>query len=116
MEIIGLEKVEFYGYHGFYPEERTIGGRYQIDIEVSVDLDRDHWEDNIGETVNYEKLHQICLDEMNIQQKLIETVALRILNRTKALGESVQSVSIQLRKLNPPIKGQIRSAFVKMTL
>ena len=116
MAIIGLEEIELYGYHGFYEEERRIGCRYQVDIEVSVDLDTAEWEDNISETVNYESLYAICEEEMKTQQKLIETLALRMAKRVKALSTKVALVHVEVRKLNPPIYGQIGSAVVKVNL
>jgi len=87
-----------------------------MEIEVSAYLDTAEWEDNIAETVNYENLYDICEEENKHQQKLIETLALRIANRVKALSDKIHKVHIEVRKLNPPIYGQIGSAFVKIDL
>jgi dihydroneopterin aldolase len=34
MAVIGLEKVRFYAYHGYYEEENIIGGEFELDVFV----------------------------------------------------------------------------------
>lgn len=116
MAKIGLEKIEFYAYHGFYDEERNIGGRYQVDVSVDMTLDKKNWDDNIGQTIDYQLMYAVCEGAMKNQEKLIETVALRIAQGIKMLNDNIASVNVKLKKLNPPIYGQIGSAFVEINI
>ena len=40
MDKIILEKMEFYGYHGVYPEENKLGQRYRVDLALTWILNR----------------------------------------------------------------------------
>lgn len=33
-----LHRMEYYGYHGVFEEERKLGQRYYIDLELELDL------------------------------------------------------------------------------
>ncbi len=116
MAKIGLEKIEFYAFHGYSAEERKVGCRFELDVTIDLDLDRHNWQDSIEKTVNYENIYQICKSEMKTEQRLIETVALRIINKLKSLDPKINKVSIKLKKLDPPIHGHIRNAFVELEL
>ncbi len=114
MAKIGLEKVEFYAYHGYSVEERKVGCRFELDIEVDLDLDQNNWEDNISHTLNYQSLYTVCKEIMKIEQRLIETVAIQIVQEIKLLDDRINSVKVKIKKLDPPIHGHIRNAFVEI--
>jgi dihydroneopterin aldolase len=106
MNKIALEGMRFYAYHGFYEEERVLGGHYELDVELS------------GETkaVRKETVYHLCRAEMEVPSKLIEHVAQRVMARLKKHypnpdpNKRPTLLKITLKKLSPPIKGEVARA------
>jgi len=107
MVYIALHGAEFYAYHGFYPEEQKLGGHYLVDIEVGFDPGRILSEDNLTNTVNYERIYHIASEEMKVTRKLIETVAQAITDRIKIEYPLVSAISVTIKKNNPPLTGKV---------
>jgi len=106
--------MQFYAFHGYYKEEQKMGNQFVLDVEVTLD-NFDQATDQIQDTVNYEKIYQICKEEMKITQQLIETVAFNILTRIKDLNH-VDTAKICISKMHPKMGGPLKSATVEMAL
>ena len=59
MDKIYINRMEFYGYHGVFPEENRLGQRFAVDIAVSLDLKKAGETDELEHSVNYAELYQI---------------------------------------------------------
>ena len=114
MALIALEGMRFYAYHGFYNEERKIGGNYIVDIYIEKDLSRKVFQDDLSDTVNYETVHFICKAAMKKSSKLIETVAARIIVGIKKQFGRLDSVKVRIKKENPPLNGEVANAVVEL--
>ena len=72
MDKIRLNNVQIYAYHGLLPEEKQLGQKFQVDVELSVDLSKSCITDSIEDTVNYEKIIKIInLSFKNSKKNLI---------------------------------------------
>ncbi len=111
---IGLEGVEFFAFHGYYPEERKAGNHFIVDLSVDI-KGFDSLKDDINDTVNYETLFNICKEEFSKTQKLLETLALNILKRIQSEHKLVQTAQLKIRKRNPQMGGKIDYSFVEMS-
>lgn len=105
-DYINLNEVEFYGFHGVLPAERSLGQRYLVDVEIRADLQAAGQLDDIDHTLNYVEVYRVVeqvLTGPSVQ--LIETLAERI--AATLLGDFAQaeSVVVRVRKPNPPIAG-----------
>jgi len=112
---VALEGIEFFAYHGYYEEERKIGNKYEVNIEVDTDISLAAEEDTLTGTVNYEVLYKIIQDEMVIPSKMLEHVGNRIITKIMTEFQQIQSVTIEISKYNPPVKGVCRKAKVTMS-
>ena len=112
MGIIKLENVRLYGFHGCLKEEEMIGSDYRVDLEVRADLSRASVSDQLQDTVDYVHLQRIIREEMARRTKLIETVAKRILDRVLEELPTVDSCTISVSKINPPIGGDVQQVTV----
>lgn len=110
---VGLKEATFYAFHGYYEEERKMGNHFIINTKVTIDID-DIQADDIQHTVNYEILYQICKNEMQQSQKLLETVAANILNAYKNNFPEIKSASISIEKLQPQLGGKLQASFVEL--
>lgn len=107
---ISLEGLRFHSRHGVFPQERKVGGEYEVDIRVTL-AGCDGMRDDISDTVSYVDLYEIARDEMSQPRDLIETVARNINSRIVKEFKVLES-EVSVAKLSPPISGIIGSAKV----
>jgi dihydroneopterin aldolase len=111
---VSLAGIRFFAYHGFYPEEQILGTEFIIDVDTELEVFT-AGEDEISNTVNYERLSQIVSSEMKIPRKLLETVAHSILAQIRHEFLAVKYIRILIRKMHPPLAGQVESSAIEVT-
>ncbi|MCC9137902.1 dihydroneopterin aldolase [Pontibacter silvestris] len=111
---IALEGMEFFAFHGYYDEEQRIGNKYGIDLFINTDLQRAAESDDLDETVNYEVLYNLVLEEMKVPARLLEHLGHRIIDKVYDRFTFVQSVKINVYKFNPPLGGICKWAKVSL--
>jgi dihydroneopterin aldolase len=104
---INLTNAEFFAYHGYYPEEQLLGGRFLVDIAVSFVPQNILSDDELANTVNYEQLYVIACEEMKHTRKLIETVAQAIFDEIKTRFPFLKHIKVSVKKMAPPLKGKV---------
>ena len=114
MGSIALEGLEFFAYHGVYEEEQRMGNKYSVDITVGTSFEEAALEDRIGQTIDYGTLYQIVKKEMESPAKLLETLAVRIINNVFTECPKAEEVKIAIAKYNPPIGGVCTRAKVEL--
>ncbi|HJV32231.1 MAG TPA: dihydroneopterin aldolase [Bacillales bacterium] len=116
MDKIYVNKMEFYGYHGVFPEETRLGQRFVVDLIVSVNLKKAGETDNLEYSVNYGELYQICKEIVEGKPfQLIEAVAEAIAKETLAKSSFISEVTVKVIKPDPPIPGHYQSVAVEIT-
>jgi len=108
-----IKGAEFHAYHGYYEEERRTGNTFVVDAEVELKT-FDSNDDNITDTVNYEKLFLICQEEMDKTQKLLETVVFNIIERFKNDFSNVTGGKVKMEKIGPQLGGKVAKAVIEM--
>lgn len=111
---IVLEALEFYSYHGVFEEEQKIGAKYLVDLELELDFSVAAATDKLEGTIDYSKIYDVVLLEMNKKSKLIEHVAGRVISMLFVSFKQIECVKIKLTKLKPPIKGAVHAVSVVM--
>ncbi|RDU34774.1 dihydroneopterin aldolase [Neobacillus piezotolerans] len=116
MDKIHVNKMEFYGYHGVFPEETKLGQRFIVDLAVSLDL-RDAGEtDNLESSVNYADLYRVSKEVVEGKPyKLIEAVAERIASRILQEFSLIEEATVKVIKPDPPIPGHYESVAAEIT-
>ncbi|OQY04880.1 MAG: dihydroneopterin aldolase [Bacteroidetes bacterium 4572_117] len=115
MSIIEIEEMEFYAYHGHYEEERIVGNRFLLDLKIEADCMAAAQSDNIKDALNYQTAYKIIREQMKQKSHLLENIAQRILNALFDNFQDIKKASIKVRKMNPPMGGQIKSVSITMT-
>jgi len=110
---VGLTDARFFAYHGYYPEEQSLGNEFTVTIHVAFDK-HVGGQDNLQDTVNYELLYNIAKTEMQQPRKLLETVAESMLNRVRADFPFVSGIEVSVTKHNPPFGGDHAKAGVTL--
>lgn len=114
MGLVSLEGMEFYARHGYYEEERKIGNKYSVDVHLEVDFTNAAEHDQLGGTVNYEKVYELVAEVMNVDAMLLEHLAGKMVHSLRGNFPQVQKVTVEISKYNPPIKGLCRRARVTL--
>jgi len=115
-DVIFLERMQFFGYHGFHAEEQRLGQRFEVDLAVETSTKSAGLTDELIDTVSYSRLYAIAQEIVEGEPKrLIEAVAEEIALAILREDPRVEAATVTLRKPNAPIKGAIfGSAGVKI--
>ncbi|GAB1444544.1 MAG: dihydroneopterin aldolase [Cyclobacteriaceae bacterium] len=111
-----LEGLAFHAYHGIYPEERTSGNKFEVDIVVNTSFEESVLVNNLLGTINYEEIYLIVKNEMEKPSKLLEPVAHSIAQGILDSFSTAIKVEVTISKFNPPIGGICRKAKVSIDL
>ena len=106
MAIISLEGLEFFAFHGAYPEEQKNGNRFLVDVTLEADCSISAQTDKLQDTTDYAKIYQIVQAEMVVRSNLLEHLARRIGEGIKTGFPTVVSCTVKVSKMNPPIGGK----------
>ena len=115
MNTIKVTNIRVYAYHGCLVEETKIGSDYLVQVSVTADLSKSAQSDVLEDTVDYVFLNHVVKEEMAIASKLLETVCERILKRFITESPLIQTATVAISKLNPPIGGDVEMVTVEMS-
>lgn len=101
---VGVLKVNnfcVWAFHGWYQEERMLGGEYSVDVEVQFTLHGQISE--IDDTINYEIICDVIKQMMKKSCRLIEEITSSIFKALQDLSENVIKLTVTVTKLSVPI-------------
>ena len=109
-----LQGMEFYGYHGDIEAERSLGGRYSVDIEMEADLRAAGRSDSLEDTVDYVRCFQLVRDLVEKEQfRLLEALAEAIAGALLREQPKARSVRVRVAK-QPPVRGTFQRFAVEL--
>ncbi|OLS34124.1 dihydroneopterin aldolase [Bacillus sp. MRMR6] len=116
MDKIYVNNMQFYGYHGVFPEENRLGQRFNVDLSISLDLKKAGNSDELEHSVNYGELFNVCKGIVEGKPyKLVEAVAENIATTVLRQFSLVTDVTVKVIKPDPPIPGHYQSVAVEIT-
>jgi len=98
-----IQNLVFYGYTGVFPEEKQLGQRFRVDLEISTDLAPAAVSDQLADTLDYgvllQRLHELFkAAQFDLLEKLATVIAELVLENPRA-----QAVQVTLTKCHPPL-------------
>lgn len=111
-----LKGMKFFAYHGVLEEEKRLGQQFEVDLELSTDLQPAGQTDRLDLSVSYADVFDTVADIMtgrshNLLESLAETIAQRVLQHYAA----VAGVKVTIKKPGAPIKGNFAYMAVEIT-
>lgn len=101
---IDVKDLRLYGYHGVFPEEKTLGQEFAIDLQCQIDLDPFLLNDDPSRILSYvEIVNQVKTTFYKKKYNLIEHLAALILTDLSIFPQ-IKSAKIQLKKIHPPLE------------
>jgi dihydroneopterin aldolase len=112
INIVEVNGIELYAYHGCMEEEAKLGGKYIVDISIQTDYSKSAASDELIDTIDYVAVRKIVVQEMEKRSKLIEHVGYRILNALKSAFPAIINTRVKIRKMGPPIEGTVKNVAI----
>jgi dihydroneopterin aldolase len=114
-DAIRLVGMSFYGYHGVTAAEKETGRVFEVDCELETDLAEAGHSDDISDTIDYGEVYAIIRDTVEgtafgLLEGLAHQLAVLILDKFP-----VYRVTLKVRKLHPPLAGQVKHIEVEVT-
>ncbi len=101
MITIHLHSLIFHSFHGMFKEEKILGNDFEINMDVTIDAPETILK--LHQSVDYVSLHALIKEVMDKPTPLLETVVQALAERVGLFDEKIKSVSVNIKKLNPPI-------------
>mgnify|MGYP001212241934 FL=1 len=107
-DTISLVGIVLYGYHGARLEERTLGQRFVVDVDLYADLQIASESDDLANTVNYSEVYQVVETIIGGEPvNLIETLAERIAETLLSHFSLVHKTRVRVAKPGVAIAGSV---------
>ena len=105
---IHLSKIECFGKHGIYDNEKDNDQKFLIDIYIKI---QDFSEDNIGNTVNYEEVVDLVLkivehESFDLIESLSKNIVKQILTRYQKSNVIINEIRATVHKPNTILKSK----------
>jgi dihydroneopterin aldolase len=100
---IALSRLEFDGRHGATAVERRATRKFEVDVELDVDVTAAERSDKLADTIDYSRVADVIVGiGVGEPHRLLESLARRMVDNVRGLFPAVKRVRLELRKLNPP--------------
>lgn len=113
-DVIHLRGLEFYAFHGVLPEERRLGQRFIIDLDLFYDLKAAGISDQVRDTINYAEVYRVVQEYVegstsSLLENLAEKITQAILNIFPCW-----KVRLELHKPQAPVQGIFRDISIEI--
>lgn len=115
MDIIRIDNLEVYAYHGVYDEEKEKGQYFYVNAELYTNTRKAGMNDDLDASTNYGIVCDFIHDFMTKHTyDLIETVAEQLAQALLLEFKLVKSVLLEIRKPHAPIEKEFESVSVEI--
>lgn len=106
MDKIIMNHMGFYGFHGVLEEEKALGQKFYVDVELSLDLSQAGKTDSVLHTVSYADVYDdVKYFVESARYNLIEALGENICNMILAKYPEVQEAMVRIKKPEAPVRG-----------
>jgi dihydroneopterin aldolase len=115
--VLEVRGVRLMGTHGVLEKERVTAQPFEFDLDVQFDMAPAGASDSLTDTVDYAALIDAAAAVVTGPWcALLERLALLMGEAVLGTDARVESVSVAIRKLEPPVPYEIVSAGVRLTV
>lgn len=111
-----LHGMELFGRHGVFEEERKLGQRWIIDLDLQVDLREAGISDQLEHSINYAEIYKTVkhiVEEESYQ--LVEAITERIAAVLLETYSLIREATVRVTKPHPPFDIHFRGVTIEMT-
>jgi 7,8-dihydroneopterin aldolase/epimerase/oxygenase len=108
MLTVSLHKIHIHAPVGLYRQEHVLYNQFEVDVDVKVAAgSADAWP-----MIDYARLNQVVQDAFLPGEELLETLVRHIYEAIRQYFPEAALVKVALRKMHPPMPGNIAYAQV----
>ena len=115
MDIIKVNGIRLYAYHGVLQAERDIGQYFIVDVALYTDLSDAGVSDDVNDTINYAEVYESV--ETIVQGppvNLLEYLGHKIIENLINDYPVVKKIEVTITKPSPPIDGNYKDVSVTL--
>jgi dihydroneopterin aldolase len=103
MLTVSLHNIRIHGKHGLFPEEAVLGNWFEVDVDVKASTSEDaEWP-----FIDYGMINKAVHDIFISPTKLLETLVKKVHTAIKAESPAGAIVRVAIRKMHPPVPGDV---------
>ncbi len=106
MFTVSLHGIKIIAPHGLYPEEHILGNTFEIDVDVWLPSSEPR------PFADYTIIQKTVADIFQQPGQLLETFVMNIHSSLKEQFSFAEKIRVAVRKLNPPMAGEVAYAQV----
>lgn len=115
MDKIMVNNMQFYGFHGLFPEENKLGQRFHVDVTLFADLMQAGRTDDMNDSIDYGDIYEAVRaiaegGAYNLLEALAEKIAAQLLSSESIIA----ACKVAVKKPDPPIPGHYDSVAVEI--
>lgn len=115
MDLIRITGIRSYGHHGALPEEKRLGQRFTVSLELELDTRPAAAGDDLSKTVDYAAVIRTVEEQLKGKPVyLIETLAQQIAARILGSYAVVQAVTVEVHKPFAPVAADFDGISVRI--
>ncbi len=114
--VIQIEGIEITGFHGVREEERQVGNRFKVNLEISANIEPCIESDALEDTIDFAQAVKAVRDISEASTyHLIESFAASIGDCLLSRFPRIDKLSVLVAKLNPPgVGGEVETVAVRI--
>ena len=115
-DLLRLRNMTFHARHGLLPEEARLGQRFEVDVELRLDLRAAGERDDPERTVDYAAVYDLVAQVVKGEKRygLVEALAEAVAAALGERFEALTSARVVVRKPNPPVDGHFEGLEVEI--
>ena len=115
-DLITLNGIKGFGYHGVFDHEAKNGQEFIVDVEMQLDLSHASKSDDLNDTVDYGAVATLVVEEITgVRVQLIERLAGRIADRIKSEYPRISTVVVTVHKPKAPVSEDVADISVTIS-
>ncbi|TLQ03454.1 dihydroneopterin aldolase [Pediococcus stilesii] len=113
---IRINNMTFHTYNGVFAEEKKLGQKLEIDVEMTYPIEEKVKTDNLNETVSYADVYSVIEDfVLKNNFNLIESVANNLLKILLTKFLALNAITLRIRKYSVPIDGIFKNIEIEVS-
>lgn len=115
-DLIELRGLRVSGIVGVLDHERTQPQPLEVDLDLELDLRPAGASDDLADTVDYGAICEVAEHTVaTTSYALLEALAARMAASVLGIDSRIESVTVSVRKLRPPVAQQLETSGVRIT-
>jgi dihydroneopterin aldolase len=110
-----MEGMEFYGFHGCFAEEKSVGSYFKVDCCMYFNTWQAAQTDDLSQTVDYQAVYAEIAQVFRHPVALLETLTYNINQRMLDSFPLIEKVSVKVSKMNPPLGGKVNCVSMEVS-